>query len=100
MGNYCEDVCPEGYYGLHCIESCQCKSDKFVCHVKEGCVCRQGFRGENCDEAVVGRLVDGTDSAGEWTFKKFIIEQEIRVETGGIIREVSVLVYFWVPFYQ
>lgn len=66
MGHLCEDTCPEGYYGLHCIETCQCKTDKFVCHVSNGCVCRQGYRGENCDEAVVGKYIDDSERSGKW----------------------------------
>lgn len=28
---------------------CQCASPNFVCQATEGCVCRKGFTGENCD---------------------------------------------------
>lgn len=28
---------------------CECKNDNFVCHAVEGCVCRHGYTGENCD---------------------------------------------------
>lgn len=42
-------VCPEGFYGEHCMRSCQCASPNFVCQATDGCVCRKGFSGENCD---------------------------------------------------
>lgn len=28
---------------------CECKNDNFVCHPVEGCICRHGFYGDNCD---------------------------------------------------
>lgn len=28
---------------------CECKNDNFVCHPAEGCICRHGFTGDNCD---------------------------------------------------
>lgn len=50
-------VCPEGYFGDHCMTPCECKNDNFICHAAKGCVCRHGFTGENCDEPVVlGRV--------------------------------------------
>lgn len=44
-------VCPEGYYGQHCLGECACKSDRFVCHAAHGCICRQGFTGEDCSKS-------------------------------------------------
>lgn len=41
-------VCPEGLYGLHCMEACSCTSPQKVCHAAYGCVCRQGFIGDDC----------------------------------------------------
>lgn len=38
-------VCPEGYYGDHCMEPCECKNDFFMCHPAEGCICRHGYTG-------------------------------------------------------
>lgn len=38
-------VCPEGYYGDHCMEPCECKNDFFTCHPSEGCICRHGYTG-------------------------------------------------------
>lgn len=38
-------VCPEGYYGDHCMEPCECKNDFFVCHPADGCICRHGYAG-------------------------------------------------------
>lgn len=41
-------VCPEGFYGQHCMEFCSCLSTQYVCHVAYGCICRQGFMGTDC----------------------------------------------------
>lgn len=41
-------VCPEGFYGQHCMDFCSCSSPQFVCHVAYGCICRQGFMGTDC----------------------------------------------------
>lgn len=51
-------VCPEGYYGLHCIEQCNCPSARFQCHVAEGCVCRQGYEGKLCDIPKSQQVID------------------------------------------
>lgn len=42
-------MCPEGYFGDHCMTPCECKNDNSVCHAVEGCICRHGYTGENCD---------------------------------------------------
>lgn len=50
----CEEVCPEGYYGLQCVEPCNCnRKGNFVCHPVSGCVCKAGFAGSNCDLRIV-----------------------------------------------
>lgn len=41
-------MCPEGLYGLHCMAACSCNSPQKVCHAAYGCVCRQGFKGDDC----------------------------------------------------
>jgi hypothetical protein len=52
----CEEVCPEGYFGLQCVQPCNCKrNSNFVCHPINGCICKAGFGGTNCDQ----RLVEG-----------------------------------------
>jgi hypothetical protein len=38
-------VCPEGYYGDHCMEACECINDFFICHPSEGCICKHGHGG-------------------------------------------------------
>jgi hypothetical protein len=45
-------VCPEGYYGDHCMMPCECPNENFLCHAKDGCVCRQGYTG-TCDVTLV-----------------------------------------------
>lgn len=44
-------VCPEGYYGDHCMTPCECKNDNFICHPVDGCICKHGFTGEFCEES-------------------------------------------------
>lgn len=53
-------VCPEGFYGSHCLDSCNCETSNFVCHVAHGCVCRQGFTGTRCD-AQAGKIIEAED---------------------------------------
>lgn len=62
-------VCPEGFYGLHCMEFCSCPSAQFVCQVARGCVCRQGFMGPTCetpsrDAAAIASDRENTSSSG------------------------------------
>lgn len=38
-------MCPDQYYGDHCMNLCDCPTDKFICHAVSGCVCRQGYTG-------------------------------------------------------
>lgn len=38
-------VCPDQYYGDHCMSICNCPSEKFICHAVDGCVCRHGYTG-------------------------------------------------------
>lgn len=57
MGQKCEEVCPEGYYGANCLEICNCyKRPNSVCHTAFGCVCRSGYKGPNCDISSLGEL--------------------------------------------
>jgi hypothetical protein len=46
-------VCPEGYFGDHCMTPCECKNDNFMCHPAQGCICRHGYAGKDCDESIV-----------------------------------------------
>lgn len=41
-------VCPEGYFGDHCLDPCECDNDNFICDPAKGCVCRVGFAGRDC----------------------------------------------------
>lgn len=64
MGQKCEEVCPEGFYGSNCFEICQCnRKPNFVCHPAHGCVCKTGYKGSNCDVSLVGEL---TSEEGEF----------------------------------
>lgn len=51
MGNRCDEVCPEGFYGDHCMKSCECPAGNFACHPAKGCVCSLGYYGEKCDKS-------------------------------------------------
>lgn len=50
-------VCPEGFYGNHCMEPCLCSSPNFVCHAAKGCICRVGFTGEDCSISLAEQRV-------------------------------------------
>lgn len=43
--SYSRIVCPEGYYGDHCMEPCDCKNDNFLCQPADGCKCKHGYGG-------------------------------------------------------
>lgn len=49
-------VCPEGYYGDHCMFPCECPNDNFQCHPVQGCVCRHGLTGINCEEQLYASI--------------------------------------------
>jgi hypothetical protein len=52
-GTQCTEICPEGYFGDHCMTPCECKNDNFMCHPAQGCICRHGYAGKDCDESIV-----------------------------------------------
>lgn len=54
-------VCPEGYYGDHCMKPCECPNENFVCHPADGCVCRQGYAGDDCDQQLLLTLTKNGD---------------------------------------
>ncbi|KAL5006713.1 hypothetical protein ScPMuIL_015519 [Solemya velum] len=50
-GTNCENICPNGYYGMGCRELCNCHADHTdECREKDGkCVCVDGWYGPQCD---------------------------------------------------
>lgn len=46
------------------MESCECKNDFFMCHPAEGCICRHGYTGENCDEQLFSRNIQEKEDGG------------------------------------
>jgi len=40
--NLSSKVCPEGFYGDHCLSSCKCPTLNHVCDPVNGCVCKYG----------------------------------------------------------
>lgn len=36
----------------------QCPNDNFICHPASGCVCREGFKGDQCDVAIYSPVSD------------------------------------------
>lgn len=61
---YLFKVCPEGYHGDHCMMPCECKNDNFICHPSDGCICRHGFTGENCNTTLYQARDAATASPG------------------------------------
>jgi len=41
---------------------CECPNENFLCHAKDGCVCRQGYTGENCDTLQYSKNVQEKES--------------------------------------
>ncbi|XP_070174330.1 fibrillin-3-like [Littorina saxatilis] len=42
-------TCPTGTYGTNCAQQCTCGRGASNCDVIKGCVCLEGWRGDNCD---------------------------------------------------
>lgn len=56
-------VCPDGYYGDHCMTPCNCSAEgTWQCDPVKGCVCGRGFVGANCDLPASSAVV--IDKAG------------------------------------
>lgn len=36
---------------------CECPNENFVCHAADGCVCKHGFIGDNCDIPILSRSI-------------------------------------------
>lgn len=53
----------------------QCLNDNFICHPASGCVCREGFRGDQCDIAIYSPVSD----------KSQLGEPIVPVNHGGLI---------------
>lgn len=58
MGHRCDEVCPDGFYGNHCMDPCNCPgTGNFLCHAAKGCVCQAGYKGKNCDVKMQDELI-------------------------------------------
>lgn len=55
-------VCPEGYYGDHCMNPCECPNDNFMCHPARGCICRHGYTGRTCEDTLVKAIMSPDES--------------------------------------
>ena len=53
----------------------QCPNDNFICHPASGCVCREGFKGDQCDVAIYSPVSD----------KSQLGEPIVPVDHGGLI---------------
>jgi hypothetical protein len=69
MGTRCEEVCPEGFFGSHCMNTCNCPNLNFACHPALGCVCKSGFRGSNCNVAATDQRI-GEVPESKWKLRK------------------------------
>ncbi|CAG0906363.1 unnamed protein product, partial [Darwinula stevensoni] len=49
VGTSCQEACPEGFFGEQCKNVCECSEGKFQCHHIDGCTCKLGFQGDNCE---------------------------------------------------
>ncbi len=50
IGLLCSETCPDGFFGDNCINVCSCPNKNFQCDPVQGCVCKNGFTGKNCDQ--------------------------------------------------
>jgi hypothetical protein len=50
IGEKCKEIWNEGYYGEKCMMNCEWKNEKLLWKEKDGCVCRKGYKGENCEK--------------------------------------------------
>lgn len=41
---------------------CECKNDNFICHPSDGCICKHGFTGDNCEESNILRIQQQLDN--------------------------------------
>ena len=48
----------DGWILFMCTTTIQCPNDNFICHPGSGCVCREGFRGDQCDIAIYSPVSD------------------------------------------
>lgn len=83
-------VCPEGYYGDHCMEPCQCPNENFVCHSVTGCICKHEWSGPNCTE----RNILGQVFKQEPTQNSASIVAGVLVSLLVLVTIVGILLYY------
>lgn len=70
---------------------CQCSNDNFICHPAEGCICRHGFTGENCDESnILSRIA----TQNEHTTSYGVIVAVVLI----IVMCVTIIVLLWLYY--
>jgi len=57
-------VCPEGYFGDHCLNPCECDSENFICDPAKGCVCRVGYFGRDCGAPSAENVQGNEENSG------------------------------------
>lgn len=68
---------------------CECATENFICHPKDGCVCKQGYTGEKCDELLYHKITQEKESRSYGSVAAGVVVALILV---AII--VALLVYY------
>lgn len=51
-------VCPKGFFGDNCIETCDCRNNATCNHENGECICKPGWKGRFCDKGIICTLYE------------------------------------------